>query len=183
MEKKKIYFITGNRNKFNEAKAIIPELEKINLDLPEIQETDPQKIINAKLYEAFKFKKNEFVVEDTSLFFECMGELPGPLIKWFLKSMGNDGLFDIVSRYRNSNAKCLLSIGYINFRREIFYFTSSLKGKIVAPAGKHGFGWDAIFVPIGFEKTFSEMKKEEKNNISMRSQAFKKLKYHLLNSI
>ncbi len=48
-----IYFITGNAGKLNEAKAIIPQLTQLDLDLPEIQELDPKAVIAAKLPEAY----------------------------------------------------------------------------------------------------------------------------------
>jgi len=50
---------------------------------------------------------------------------------------------------------------------------------IVEPKGENGFGWDKIFQPEGFEKTFAEMSMEEKNEISMRKKAFQKLKRYL----
>ena len=43
------YFITGNKNKFQEAKLIIPQLEQLDIDLPEIQEIDPQKVIEGSV--------------------------------------------------------------------------------------------------------------------------------------
>ncbi len=43
----KIQFITSNKNKFQEAKIIIPQLEQFEIDLPEIQEVDAKKIIEA----------------------------------------------------------------------------------------------------------------------------------------
>ncbi|MEM3154907.1 MAG: non-canonical purine NTP pyrophosphatase [Candidatus Woesearchaeota archaeon] len=43
-----LYFITGNKNKLAEVKAIIPDVEQIQLDLHEIQELDPHKIIREK---------------------------------------------------------------------------------------------------------------------------------------
>ena len=42
--------------------------------------------------------------------------------------------------------------------------------------GSHGFGWDVIFVPKGYEKTYAEMKSEEKNTMSHRKNALEKLK-------
>ena len=48
----KIQFITGNKNKFAEAQKIISNLEQLDVDLPEIQEIDAKKVIEAKLQEA-----------------------------------------------------------------------------------------------------------------------------------
>ena len=42
--------------------------------------------------------------------------------------------------------------------------------------GSHGFGWDVIFIPEGYDKTYAEMQSEEKNAISHRKNALEKLK-------
>lgn len=172
-----IYFITSNINKFLEAKAIIPELEQLSLDLPEVQELDPKLIIEEKLKEAFKSHSGEFIVEDTSLYLDCLNGFPGPLIKWMLKSISAEGIFNLVNLHKNNGASAKTIVGYSD-GKNIFFFEGEIKGKIVAPKGNSGFGWDTIFMPSGF-KTFAEMSKEEKNKISMRKQAFNQLKEFL----
>ncbi len=174
---KRIFFITGNKNKFREAKSIIPELEQLDIDLPEIQSIDAKEIIRSKLLEALKHKKAEFIVEDTSLYFDCLNGLPGPLIKWFMKTIGNEGLYKIAETFGNYNAEAKTIIGY--FKDNIYFFEGSIKGKIVAPSSGNGFGWDPIFKPEGSTKTFAEMTQEEKNSISMRRIALNKLKEFL----
>ena len=82
-----LYFITGNKNKFEEVKSILPEIEQLDVDLPEIQDIDAQNIIRFKLLEALRHHAGEFIVEDTSLYFDCLKGLPGPLIKWFLETI------------------------------------------------------------------------------------------------
>ena len=174
-----LYFITGNKNKFSEVKAIIPNVEQLDIDLPEIQDIDAKKIIRAKLLEALNYKQAEFIVEDTSLYLECLNGLPGPLIKWFMKTIGNDGLFNIAEKLGNNKAEAKTIIGYAKNPKEIYYFEGSVKGKIVSPRGKLGFGWDPIFQPEGFSKSFAELTPEEKNKISMRRIALNKLKEFL----
>lgn len=173
-----LYFITGSQSKFNEAKAILPELKQYDIDLDEIQEIDAKKIIEHKLREALKHKKANFIVEDASLYFECLSNLPGPLIKWFWKSLGNYGLYDLCKRYKNYNATASVTIGYTD-GSEIKYFTGSIKGKIVRPKGDNGFGYDPIFIPEGHAKTYHEMTHDEKNKISHRRKALDKLKKFL----
>lgn len=92
------YFITGNQGKFEEAESIIPDVEQFDVNLPEIQDTDSKEVIKAKLLEAFKHKDGEFIVEDTSLHMTCLNGLPGPFIKWFLKTVGTEGLFNLAEK-------------------------------------------------------------------------------------
>jgi non-canonical purine NTP pyrophosphatase (RdgB/HAM1 family) len=172
-----LYFITGNKNKFEEVRKIIPEIEQLNIDLTEIQEFDAHKIIREKINEAIKHHKGKFVIEDTSLYLECLKGLPGPLIKWFLQTIGCEGIFEIVKKFDNTNAEARTILGYYDGNK-ITFFEGSVKGDIVEPKGE-GFGWDTIFIPIGGEKRFSEILKEEKNKISMRGIAFRKLKEYL----
>jgi len=86
-----IYFVTGNKNKFEEIKSIIPELIQLDLEVPEIQELDAKEVIKFKLTEAVKIHQGRFIVEDTSLYLDCLKGLPGPLIKWFMKTIGGKG--------------------------------------------------------------------------------------------
>jgi len=175
----KIIFITGNKNKLKEAQGIIPDIIGKDIDLPEIQETNAQKVIEAKLQEAYKHQKGEYIVEDTSLYFDCLNGLPGPLIKWFLEKLGDQKLFELVEKYKNFSAQAKTIIGYINEQAEMRYFEGNIAGEIVQPIGDNGFGWDKIFMPLKTEKTFAQMTAEEKNKISMRKIAFKKLAEHL----
>lgn len=176
------YFITGSKEKFEEVKTIIPEIEQINIDLPEIQEIDAKKVITAKLEHAFNHEEGEFIVEDISLYLDSLNGLPGPLIKWFMKTIGNEGLVSIANKLNNTGVTAKTLIGYAKNKNTIHFFEGEIKGTIVSPRGTMGFGWDPIFQPEGLEKTFAEMTKEEKNSISMRKMAAIKLKEHLSHS-
>ncbi len=176
-----IYFITGSKHKFEEGKKIVPQLEQLTIDLVEIQELNPKKIIEHKLLEGLKYRKGklknaEFIVEDSCLYLDCLPGLPGPLIKWFMKTINNEGLYDIAKRFNNYGAHAKTTIGYAKSAKEIYFFEGIVKGKITSPKAFNGFGWDAIFIPDGYSKRFSEMTKDEKNTISHRSHAFRKLK-------
>ncbi len=174
-----IYFITGSADKFAEAQAILGDIEQLNEELPEIQELDARKIIEAKLHRAKELREGEFIVEDTSLYFDCLCGLPGPLIKWFFRAVGNEGLWRIAADAGNTKAEARVLIGYADKDGETHFFEGAVKGNIVAPRGDGGFGWDAIFQSYGHTQTFAEMTLEEKNAISMRRIALEKLKEFL----
>ena len=175
-----MYFITSNINKYNEAKEFIPELEQLDMDLVEIQEVNPEEIIKYKLEEARKLKQGEFIVEDTSLYFEGLNGLPGPLIKWFLTALNQEKLAKLAINSGSIKAKAVAMIGYSDKRGEIEFFKGEINGEIVLPRGKNKFGWDPIFKPEGYNKTFAEMSTEEKNKISHRRKAFEELNKSLL---
>lgn len=176
-----MYFITGNKNKFEEVKSILPHVEQLDIDLPKIQDIDAKEIIKAKLLEAVNHKKAEFIVEDTSLYLDCLGGLPGPLIKWFMKTIGNEGIHNLAEKLGNKKAEAKTFIGYAKSPEEIYYFDGVIRGKIVSPSGTSGFGWDPIFQPNNSTKNFAEMPQEGKNKISMRRIAVNKLKDFLGN--
>lgn len=174
-----IVFVTGSDNKYEEAKQVIPDLVRKDLDLVEIQGIDPKPIIAHKLEEAKKSLSGNLVVEDISLYLDCLGGLPGPLIKWFMKTIGNDGLVKIAQSYGNSKVTARCLIGLSSDNGEVEFFEGSIEGEIVSPRGGNGFGWDSIFQPTGWTMTFAEMSAEEKGEISMRKIAFQKLNDYL----
>lgn len=178
-----LYFLTGNKGKLEELQAILGEVEQLDIDLPEIQEIDPHAIIKAKLEAARAHHKGNFIVEDTSLYLDALNGLPGPLIKWFMKTVGIDGLYTMAAAFGNFGAEAKTLIGYCSEEGEIEFFEGAIRGSIVRPRGECGFGWDPIFQPEGKDKTFGELPREEKNQFSMRKLAAEKLRAHLSNGV
>jgi len=180
-----LYFISSSKNKFIEAKAIIPELEQLAVDLPEIQSLDPHEVIKAKLETAsihirphIEVQPQCVVVEDTSLYLDALnGKLPGVFTKWFEKALGVEGIAKLA--LKNPNARAVCMIGYAHSNGEVKFFEGEMPGTIVPPRGKRDFGFDAIFQPTGYDQTFGEMDLATKNLISHRKQAFEKLKKYL----
>ena len=173
-----LYFITGNKGKFGQAKDIIPEIEQIDFDLPEIQELDSKKIIEEKLSEAAKVSKGRFFCEDVSLEIKCLGGLPGPLVKWFLDALGPGGIFNLVSKFENRSIVARTMVGY-SYGDDIVFFEESMEGEIVEPKGENGYGWDCLFKKDGYDKTLAEMDDEEKKGATMKTKVFLKLKEYI----
>jgi inosine triphosphate pyrophosphatase len=171
-----LYFITGNKNKFNDAKTALPKLEQLDIDLPEIQELDAKVIIKAKLMEAFKHHSGEFIVDDVSMHLEGLGGFPGPLVKWFMKALKQDGIANLLDKIGNSKAEVKAIIGYAKSPEEIYFFESSRKGNIVSPRGNGGFGWDVIFQPEGGNQTYAEWKETHPGPNDMRTDVLNQLK-------
>ena len=178
-----LYFITGNKGKFEEIKLVLPKIEQLDIDLSEIQELDAQKVITAKLLAAFNHHNGAFIVEDTGLYLDCLNGFPGPLIKWLLASVGTEGIFRLAEKMGSFRAVAKTTIGYGESSDDIHFFEGDLEGVIVVPRGESGFGWDPVFQPKGYEKTFAQMSREEKNSISMRRIAAGKLRNFLTTEV
>ena len=169
-----IRFLTGNRGKLTEVQRIIPQVQGMDVDLPEIQELDARKVIEAKLNAASA--EGALMVEDTSLYLDALNGLPGPFITWFLKSLGAEGVYQLADNADNYRAEAKTIIGYQDESGAIEFFEGSMPGMLMPPRGETGFGWDVIFQPDGHTQTFAEMGVEEKNTLSMRVKAAEKLK-------
>jgi inosine triphosphate pyrophosphatase len=183
---RRLLFITGNANKLREAKQILKgfDIESKDVEIPEIQEVNEQVIVEEKIRQALKLLDCEVFVEDTSLCFDALNGLPGPLVKWFLKTVGRRGLVDMLAAFDNKTAYAKCYVGYGRPAQDgkaekIVVFEGSVKGRIVEPTGESKFGWDPIFLPDGYEKTFAQMTEEEKNSISHRRIALEKFKEYL----
>ncbi|EGR27118.1 hypothetical protein IMG5_201430 [Ichthyophthirius multifiliis] len=178
--KKALFLITGNKNKLLEFQQILTakniHLESQNIDLPELQGKDLD-IAKEKALIAFqKSNKKSVLTEDTSLCFNAYKGLPGPYIKWFLDSIKPEGLHKMLSGFDDKTAYAQCIITYMSKElKEPICFIGQTPGVIVFPRGDNAFGWDPIFQPDGYDKTYAELSKEEKNKISHRFRAIEKM--------
>ncbi|XP_062109067.1 inosine triphosphate pyrophosphatase isoform X1 [Humulus lupulus] len=116
----------------------------------------------------------------------CFRSIPHQLVglvdclcKWFLEKIGHAGLNNLLMAYEDKSAYalCVFSLA-LGPKAEPITFLGKTPGKIVPPRGPTDFGWDPIFQPDGYEQTYAEMPKEEKNKISHRSRALALVKSH-----
>lgn len=173
---KQLTFITGNAAKAEQlGRHLDFPVQHQKIDLMEIQSLDLAEIVEYKAKEAYKVVGAPVLIEDTSLAFMALGRLPGPLIKWFLKELGNDGLARLLDSYRDRAAIAEVLFGLYD-GQDLKTFSGRMNGRIAEePKGESGFGWDPIFIPNGFTKTWGEMTLEEQSETSMRRIALKKL--------
>ena len=176
----KLKFLTSNAGKFAEAKAIFPILEQVELDLHEIQSLDAEVVIASKLEEASKQIDGELIVDDTGLYLDGMNGLPGVMTKWFLESIGEEGVTRLADQF-GAVAKIITTIGYTN-GGDYKFFKGEMLGRVVEPRGDRGFGFDKIFEVESLGKTLGEITLEEKNEISTRADALNQLKLFLENN-
>lgn len=167
----KYIFATGNENKLKEARSILGEdVQSVKIDLLEIQDLDPLTVVIHKAKEAYEKLGTAILVEDTSLMIESMNGLPGPFIKWFLETLKNKGIIEM-THPANRKAKAICYVAVFD-GKNIIYGKGETEGLISIEERGQGFGWDAIFIPNGSDKTFGQMSLEEKNLFSMRKKAF-----------
>ncbi|CAH9071933.1 unnamed protein product [Cuscuta europaea] len=176
-----VTFVTGNAKKLEEVRAILGgsiPFQSLKLELPELQ-GEPEEISKEKARLAAKEVNGPVLVEDTCLCFNALKGLPGPYIKWFLQKIGHEGLNNLIMAYEDKSAyaMCIFSLA-LGPNTEPITFVGKTPGKIVAARGPNDFGWDPIFQPYGYEQTYAEMPKDEKNKISHRSKALTLVKSH-----
>ncbi|KAI1261278.1 inosine triphosphate pyrophosphatase [Xylariaceae sp. FL1019] len=171
-------FITGNANKLAEVKAILAptgiSMRNQSLDLPEIQGT-VEDVTREKCRVAADIVGGPVLVEDTCLCFNALNGLPGPYVKWFMSSIGHEGLNNMLAAYPDKSAQAVATFGFCKGPgQEILLFQGRTDGKIVPARGPTNFGWDPIFEYEG--QTYAEMDKAAKNKISHRYKALEKLR-------
>ncbi len=186
----KICFVTGNKNKLQEIQQLLTSFHIISLrdlnffeDIPETENTiEGNALIKAKFINS-KFNIDCFS-DDTGLFIDSLNGLPGVRSARFAgeNSTSDKNINLVLKSLQNKKNRsatfrtviCLL----INDKKH--FFEGKVSGKISKhKSGKSGFGYDPIFIPDGYKKTFSEMTIEEKNLISHRSKAVQKLVKYL----
>jgi inosine triphosphate pyrophosphatase len=175
-------FITGNKGKFGEAVLMLAPLkvEQLDVDTDEIQSLDHKKVIEHKLVQALKHKKENFFIEDTCLYFGGLkNKLPGTYARSFWEVLGARGTYNLIRRLSSNKAEMEAVIGYVERKNKVVFFSSRVKGSIVKPKGTEGFGYDRVFMPNNTGKTLAQLKAEGKFEYSPRCGAMKKLKKYL----
>lgn len=170
-------FATQNENKFREARDILGcDLKQVTIELFEPQGLKVEDVVCEKAKNAFQKTGEAVLVEDTSLEFEAWNGLPGALVKWFLDAVDCAGILKMLREETNRKAVAKTAVGFFD-GVDFQVFVGEISGIIPDEVrGSHGFGFDSIFIPDGFEKSFAEMTALEKNTISMRKIAFTRMK-------
>ena len=176
----KLILVSSNPNKGIEAERILGEpVLRVSIALPEIQAATVEEITRYKLEVAKTKGYHRLVVEDVSLGFDELGNFPGPYVRWLLEAAGGKGLAAIAYALNNRAARAQCCVGYWNGRQGHLFVGETTGEILVQPRGERHFGWDAWFKPAGATKTFAEMTADEKDAVSHRGRAYRKLAEHL----
>ena len=184
----KLIFATNNAHKLEEVKTLLFPFEirilslkdkGINTEIPEDYETLEENAIQKARFIYEKTGENT-LADDTGLEVAALNGAPGVYSARYAGTNGNaeaniqkllsemEGIPDRSARFRTVIALILNGKEYT--------FEGTVKGHITAfPKGSQGFGYDPVFIPEGYTQTFAEMPLSEKNNISHRANALRKL--------
>lgn len=184
--KKKICFATNNANKLKEISLALPHLEIVGLkdigcieELPETQNT-----LKGNSLQKAKFVFDKYGVDcfadDTGLEIEALGGEPGVYSARYagIGCDSEENMLKVLANLDgeiNRSAQFKTVITLIEGGVETF-FEGQVKGVIRREkVGVEGFGYDPIFEPDSYNITFAEMSMEEKNKISHRGKAVRKM--------
>ena len=186
MKVKKIVFATRNPNKLKEIKSAIKSFEIVGLkDLgitEEIPETGDTLKKNALQKAKYVYDKTglDCFSDDTGLEIEALNYRPGVYSAMYAGPDCNAEnnmrkVLEELGEAPNRNAQFKTVIALILQGKE-YFFEGLVSGEILKEKkGKDGFGYDPIFRPIGYKESFAEISIAQKNEISHRGLAVKKL--------
>lgn len=182
-----LVFATNNQNKIKEVQALMPKhikllsLEDIDC-FEEIPET--QNSIKGNAIQKAEFIKNHYgydcFADDTGLEVDALNGEPGIYSARYAGEQRNadDNMNTLLnalkdSQNRSAHFKTVIAL-QINNQQHVF--TGICEGEITnEKQGKNGFGYDPVFKPNGYQKTFAEMDLELKNTIGHRGKAVSQL--------
>lgn len=182
-----LVFATNNQNKASEIQDMLSERYKIltlkdigcDVDIPETAETLEG---NAKIKSEYVLKhfERDVFADDTGLEVDALDGAPGVYSARYAggerSSEANmNKLLEALAGNENRAAQFRTVIS-LEWKGETHFFEGIVRGNIAeAKTGKDGFGYDPIFIPEGETRSFAEMEKSEKNEISHRGRAVRKL--------
>lgn len=167
-----VTLVTGNKGKAIEWQRLLPKnfaLQTAGIDLDEIQSMDLIAIIEDKAKRAYEHIGTPVLVEDVSSGLVKLGGLPGPFIKYFELEIGMDALYKLADQEGDA-AIVTCTVAYYDGTTMIAA-EGVTEGTVVPPRGENGFGFDAVFVPNGSDKTYAQMSPAEKDAVSHRGKA------------
>lgn len=184
---------TKNKHKIEEIQAILGEFGMYAVARDEAGVPDIEVEEDGSTFEENSEKKAREIMElcgritiadDSGLMVDALDGAPGVISARFAGEDGNDRknnekllmmLKDVPPEKRTARFVSVITMVYPDGRK--IMARGECEGHIIyEPKGSNGFGYDPLFVPRGFDRTFAELSKEEKNQISHRSVALHHLR-------
>ena len=189
-----IVLATNNKHKLQEVRAflaphkiVVYGLSDLNIKLGEIEENGKNYYENAliKAKEVAKHVDFPIIADDSGLEIEALNNEPGLFSARYAEQCGGhpNAIKEILKRLEgkdNRKARFVCDIVLINDGDKPLLFEGIAEGEIAnEPTGEGGFGYDPIFHSYEVNKRFSSLTQEEKNKVSHRGKALKKLLTYL----
>ena len=188
----KIVFATNNQHKLSEIRQILGDrvevlsLKDINcdVDIPETGATLEANALQKAQYIYDHYQMNVFA-DDTGLEVDALHGAPGVYSARYAGGEGHDSEANMAKLLRelgeNNNRKARFrTVIALIIQGQVHEFEGIVNGEIIRERrGGEGFGYDPIFQPEGYDKTFAELGVEVKNQISHRARATQKLVEYL----
>ncbi|MFH0884311.1 MAG: RdgB/HAM1 family non-canonical purine NTP pyrophosphatase [Candidatus Micrarchaeota archaeon] len=155
-----ILFATSNAHKFEEASKFFSTRGTAIRHFPfihrELRSDSLEEIAVDAVKSAFEKCGKPVFTEDTGLFINSLNGFPGTFSAWVQKKLGNEGILRLLERGGDRTAYFEACIAYHD-GKAIRTFTGRCHGAMAKEAhGAGGFGYDPIFVPLGYPQTFAE---------------------------
>lgn len=179
---KTIFLATGNKHKVEEIGAILKEYA-VEVQAHQVEFVEPdfstlEEVAKEKAKQAFSTLKKPLIVEDTGVYFEAYNNFPGGLAKRIYKSIGFTGLLALIKAAKNKNAYFRTVICFTADGKAFEVFSGKLQGHLlehIVEEEKDRLPYEKIIIPVGEKRALAELSKEEKNRISHRAIATRKL--------
>lgn len=183
---KKLIFATNNLNKLKEIYSSVDQFDIVSLKDLDIDEEIPE---TGKSLKANALQKAQFIfdktglscfADDTGLEIEVLNNRPGVYSARYAGTECNSEanmqkVLSELKNYENRKAQFRTVIALI-IDGKVYFFDGKVEGEILkSKTGTDGFGYDPIFKPNGLNQSFAEISMEQKNEISHRGIAVRKL--------
>lgn len=189
---KTIVAASKNKHKIEEIEAITKKygmsvISRDEAGVPDVEiEEDGETFEENSLKKAKEILKlcgRPTIADDSGLMVDYLGGAPGVYSARFAGEEGNDEknndklirlLEEVPSREKTAKFVSVITLAYPD--GDVLVARGECPGRIIeTPIGENGFGYDPLFVPDGYQKTFAQLTAEEKNQISHRAMALKEL--------
>jgi len=148
------------------------ELEHLKTTYPEIQADSIEETILPGLRWLMERYPRPLMIDDSGLFIDSLKGFPGVYSAYVFKTVGCDGILKLMEGIEDRSARFECCIGFMIPGGKPSISKGTSRGSIsMEKAGTGGFGYDPVFVPEGYSKTFAQLEIPEKNKISHRGRA------------
>ena len=187
-QKQRLYLATQNQHKIEEIKDLLGDLFDVHtvfelglsVEIPETGNTLQENSMQKAAYIAEHFQVT-CLSDDSGLEVNALGGRPGVYSARYAGEPKDDAsnVQKLLGELEGVSDRSARFVTVLTFHHQGQYdcFEGEIQGQIASsPRGEHGFGYDPVFLPVGFDRTIAEMTMEEKNQMAHRARAMQKFK-------